>query len=369
MPLNLSAYASDSDDEQPATTAPNASMSHAVSERIPTASTVPAKRKPASRGKLQFHVPAHLDNASEEGDKEHDIAPTSLKRPKLDSTSRPKHSLFNSLPAPTRHALEPEPEREEDLEDSTGPEVGSKDLYDALEEAPDLRQAKSNSAFRQMLGLSPGAQDHKTFTSNRSPQSTLKVQKQDLRSIAPEDRHTSSKSAGHSEQAHTADDVPRSTAEEKFVAIPRQNVSLSAAPDLDADLPEESESAAAEATNSVDDLYEGWQRNPDGTWVPVTPEAIAAYQHHIQIERGAPPTDIEQAQQEDMPTINVNTTLQSLPEQGSEQSAQQRSAHRARHKGQLSSLVNLATERKAELEGKWTRQKSGTASSVRKYGF
>ncbi len=42
---------------------------------------------------------------------------------------------------------------------------------------------------------------------------------------------------------------------------------------------------------------------------------------------------------------------------------------RARHKGQLGALVSLATERRSELEDKWTRNKKNMAAAGAKYGF
>ena len=138
---------------------------------------------------------------------------------------------------------------------------------------------------------------------------------------------------------------------------------LSSAPDVDDGMtPEEhAEMEKAAAYRAV-----GWQQNPDGSWYPATPEAIAAAGQmqtaeyaNTSVFGGRARREAEFAAEipsfSDLPAVDANEILAS---RGSE-SAMAMPANTgvssvalstARRKGQLSALVSIAQQRKAQAE-------------------
>ncbi|KDN45959.1 hypothetical protein K437DRAFT_112524 [Tilletiaria anomala UBC 951] len=413
---SLAAYASDSDEELPI-----ASSSRSVSLAVPAPTRVAssisiaaAKRKADSRGRLQVRVSAaNGDNLDADG-----IASTEspnesdLKKPKLASGAIFRHSLLGALPTPKRAV------RDDGSVNSRQSYFTAQIVCDKY--MPDLPQRsasgggqaeraskvtnRGNSAFRAMLGLppvSPGTSSTKNTASIPSvPSPTAKVLVSgaswaDTSLACPRDLLDERQEAATPQalelraalQTKPASELPKvailpsnKNEKEKFTsrAVPQEgkgSAPLSAAPDVE---DEAAECLSEQKEVSGLDPYAGWQMNPDGTWYPVTPEAIAVYQNYARQDStlSASLTGSHESSTE-IRSVDVNTPKALSATAGDFNPAdttgltadQIRAKGKARNKGQLSSLVSMANEKKENLENKWARSRQGISNASNKYGF
>ncbi|TKY88967.1 hypothetical protein EX895_002208 [Sporisorium graminicola] len=420
----------------------------------PPTSTTSSKRKVIKVDSLQSFQASDDGNDPDEADS---------KKPRLGSNlqkgSASKHSLFGMLPAPKRKDDEVLAERNkqaqarreakaiQDAEASTStqtplsineavlratsPTDNQPNLKDAdeadLAAAVSKPKGKSNDAFRAMLGLKPSATKPQVPPATSASSSTSTGIKPDTTT-----QNLSSKTPSHpSTTILNVAPGPGRTAPSKLEAKdsidffslasnhPFNNNTASApqsssfvissAPTI-----ERPGSSSSHPNASIDDdvddddsaEYPGWQLDPDGSWVPVTPEAHAqllAYQQSL--SRSTPSTtptskstsnldgtrDLLAAglTPEDIRAFDASTAARQayLDPNGDaadndkyaaaaefaagNREVQQRKPGMLKglRKGQLSSLVSLAGENRSQLEKRWQRNREAKAQRSTRYGF
>ncbi|GAC93233.1 hypothetical protein PHSY_000796 [Pseudozyma hubeiensis SY62] len=384
---------------------------------------------------------------SEDGADSDDAAEGSAnsKKPKLaigaTNGGSSKHSLFGMLPAPKRKDDEVLAERSRQaearkaakaVEGSDTQMVADERLrfhaeaeHASSHEAPNesatasnsKTKGKNNDAFRAMLGLKPSTAA-KPNPSAASTSSTARAHT----GTAP--RTSSSHSAvqlpasSHSaaETAAIPTSKPDAAAPVDFFSIstaPRSSkaasssqtssFSISAAPVIDHPKTQQSEEGVDSGPNDESE-YPGWQLDPDGSWVPVTPEAQAqflAYQQSTTTP-SAPPTSKSASNldgtrdliaagltPEDIQAFDASSAARQayLSADGDEADSDKYAAAaefaagnreiqqrkpgmlKGLRKGQLSSLVSLAGENRAKLEKRWQRGREQNARRTNQYGF
>jgi len=278
-------------------------------------------------------------------------APAPIKKPRTDTMSNgSSHSLLGSLPAPQNKApVKPPPSEVE-------PETAlDDDMRLSIQDTGAEKSSRGNEDFRAMLGLKP-----RTDSNKPSGRKAVILQEPKAPADTPEQHHESPTSTGSSHATL-----------------------LSAAPDV-AEKPEPEPEPEPEPMS-----YPGWRCDPDGSWYPVTPEAHAAYAAWAQ---QAQETEALAAQARDMPrdtsrlavldaraeldqahTIRPPEPKQTKPEREflvSEKLQSERFTNfRAKTRGQLTTLLAMAHERRGELEERWSRGKSKMRENRKRYGF
>lgn len=292
-----------------------------------------------------------------------------------------KHSLFGMLPPPKRKDSEVRAEREQLAQQrkvaqhSDEEDVGSAPLE--LVEEPEQGKAKTNDAFRAMLGLKPSQ--------------TAPVQ-QPTAAAAPSISNAET-TVKANPNAPAAPSIPN--VETTAKAKPKASFQISAAPDVTP--------VAEPPAKEEEDTYPGWQLDPDGSWVPVTPEAQAQYQTYLASTAPAPtqkrkrehdnldgtrdllsaginPDDIQSfdVSSATRAAYDTNADAQDTDKYaaaaefaaGNREATAPKAGHlRGLRRGQLSTLVNLAAENRSSLEQKWQRGREARSRAGNQYGF
>ncbi|KAJ9475038.1 hypothetical protein PHBOTO_004892 [Pseudozyma hubeiensis] len=352
-----------------------------------------------------------------------------------------KHSLFGMLPAPKRKDYEVLAERSRQaearkaarvMEESDTQTVANEPLriYAEAEHAlsPEPQnipsgasnskaKGKNNDAFRAMLGLKPStaakpdpSAASTSSTASSNPVTAARASSSYSAARLPAPSHVAA------EPAAIPTSKPDAAAPVDFFSIPtarpsskatsssqKSSYSISAAPVIDHPTTQHSEDAVDSATND-DSEYPGWQLDPDGSWVPVTPEAQAqflAYQQSTTTP-SAPPTSKSASNldgtrdllaagltPEDIQAFDASSAARQayLSADGDEADSEKYAAAaefaagnreiqqrkpgmlKGLRKGQLSSLVSLAGENRAKLEKRWQRGREQNARRTNQYGF
>lgn len=386
----------------------------------PTAS----KRKMIKIGSLQS-----VDQRPDQEDS--DVVET--KKPRLGTASTSKHSLFGMLPAPKRKDDEVLAERKKEADKRKADKVLDESETPSIVEAPlkivqdvdrsvspevptggevenSKPKAKTNDAFRAMLGLKPAAKKppatplDASITPVAKPNHTTTGAHKQSASPKPT-QPTAATSKVHAAPVDFFSlNTPLSNLKSASVTSSNSTVSISAAPAIDAPQQRESHSASEENEES----YPGWALDPDGSWVPITPEAQAqlnAYQASLSpppppattssSSRGASNLDGTRdllaagLTPEDIASFDAASAARNayVENDGADSDKyaiaaefaagnrdagmQQRKPGMVKglRKGQLSSLISLANENRGKLEEKWQRGRDGQAQRARRYGW
>lgn len=372
-------------------------------------------------------------------------------KPSMSAAS--SHGLFGMLPAPSRKGP-PTPPRKRQEDEDEGEGVGEARL--TLQEDEDDGRAqkgakKGNADFRAMLGLKPiqsaGAGPSKpkemaaSVTSSRQPEPSRSVApiKDSLATASKTVASTASSSTSTAPASEQAG--PTSTSQPQPSQAPIDFFSLSSSSSNSHSAPIKptvpSSSSSRLAVSSAPTIaeaspYAGWHQNPDGSWVPVTPEAIQAYEAHqasLTVSpqhaggdaRGAEEAarelrklreqgiDVDSLQSVDLEATRAEwerkpvearsaaldakyAAAAGLPSQqggagvggddededgaGAGRGERRKKGElpgaknaRGKGRGQLSNLIAQAAERKDELEQKWADGKSNRAAASNRYGW
>ncbi|SJX64711.1 uncharacterized protein SRS1_15528 [Sporisorium reilianum f. sp. reilianum] len=425
---------------------PSSSASRSGLSLPPPTSAAPSKRKVIKVDSLQSFA---ASNGGNEADEAADTA-TDSKKPRLGSNGfTSKHSLFGMLPAPKRKDDEVLAERNKQAEArraakvaqeadaSTSAQAPLSINEDALRtispegDAEDDEQfaasgskpkGKNNDAFRAMLGLKPAATKPQlpTASTSSSTSTAAKPAPSSLASSSKMPSHPSSIStvvtpdAGRAPSSKAEAPAPvdffslgtaRSTNSTSASATHSSSFSISSAPAISHPEPTPSHNAEDDDDDDAAE-YPGWQLDPDGSWVPVTPEAHAqllAYQQSLSdptasttpTSKGASNLDGTRdllaagLTPEDIRAFDASTTAREayLNANGdaadndkyaaaAEFAAGNREVPQRKpgvlkglRKGQLSSLVSLASENRSQLEKRWQRNRDAKAQRSNRYGF
>lgn len=405
---------------------------------LPPPSSSSAKRKVIKVDSL----PSFKDSEDgQQSDEEVRPAPA-IKKPKT-SAPATKHSLFGMLPAPKRKNDEVLAERKKEAEARKAARAQEESETPVLAEAP-LRinedaawspspedsdsirmdgqtqteatgskpKGKTNDAFRAMLGLKPAAKKTPTpatATTSTSSSTFQAPSPKPVQRTAPSDKDTSSSTNVPDKAESAAVDFfslgPARPSNGTASSSHSSSLPISAAPVIDH--PEvQSDSHSSEPTDDASE-YPGWQLDPDGSWVPVTPEAHAqllAYQESLSAaapasssapSRGAANLDGTRdllaagLTPDDIQAFDASTAAQQAYLQGNgdkddsdkyaaaaefaagNREVQQRKPGMLKglRKGQLSSLVSLANENRSKLEERWQRGRDAQARRSSRYGW
>lgn len=328
----VAAYASDSDNDEPQVQGSASRMG------------LPPPKTSSSRRQHVIHVDAHLPDAKEEAAPKKTAA-------KLADPAAP-HSLLSMLPAPSA-------EPKERKKNATFDHSVSDDMKLTIDtqSAP----ASDNEGFRAMLGLKP----RERMAPRAAPETDVVPTKAELLARAEkaaEERDTSLASATSAAPA------------------------ISAAPEV------RSRSPTPEQVDPT--VYEGWHQDPDGSWVPVTPEAHRIYAQWL-AENAPPPleeqdigTQRQFARHETVALLDADAEMHahwdSKPKaapaprvekpnmlaQVSERLQSDRLTNvRARSRGQLTSLIVQAQEKRQMLEDRWAHGRQKMRENKKRYGF
>ncbi|PWN20481.1 hypothetical protein BCV69DRAFT_283365 [Microstroma glucosiphilum] len=375
-------------------------------------------------------------------------------KPSMSAAS--SHGLFGMLPAPSRKGP-PTPPRKRQEEEDEGVGVGEARLTLHEEESDSQAQKgvkKGNADFRAMLGLKPsqtageGISKPKVIaastSSSRQPEPPRKAAPPRHEPITPSatevlmaSSRTSTAQAPQQTTTPTPPSQPQpSQAPIDFFSLSSSSSKSHSAPSKPSPLPSSSSSRlAVSSAPSIAEAspYAGWHQNPDGSWVPVTPEAIQAYEAHQASLVAASSNNLQAAGGDARAAEEAARELRKLREQGIDveslqsvdleatraewekkpmearsssaldakyaaaaglasqqgtagvgdedeegaarnegrKKAELPGAKNARGKGrgQLSNLIAQAAERKDELEQKWAEGKSNRAAAGNRYGW
>lgn len=294
------------------------------------------------------------------------------------------HSLLNMLPAPKHQKpilpAKKKDEIEEDNINNLGLESSSSSSGAITLVDSDLpkNKAKGNNDFRAMLGLKGPTNARNGPKINQGTTSTTQSEEHNK-------SHSSLSEDLTSTITHKKDTPPLTQ------PFQRSAFTISAAPRIEDEQSIEPDTIQQQAIDSADP-YIGWQQGPDGSWFPVTPEAHAQYQQFLseQSHRNDTEKDFlqaDQAKSSHNPSIDSNidrkyalaaasvagpgqSTLQIPDEKGGGEKKNEKSLNlRAKRKGQLSSLIAQAEEKRDALEEKWAKGRSAQNEARSRYGF
>lgn len=403
-------------------------------------------------------LPAFQDNEDGPGLDDDGRNGSDSKKPKL-SASRPdassnRHSLFGMLPAPKRKDDEVLAERKKEaearraakaLEESDTPALVAAPLRisenalrspspEESETAGTQREVslgastskpkgKNNDAFRAMLGLKPAATTPATPASSASAPTakdipTTQTSMQPSKLLQSSSVLSKAADAGSTAASNKAESAPfdffslgtTPSTRSAAASAPSSSLSISAAPTV----ARPDTQTDAEQAHSAGDTsqYPGWQLDPDGSWIPVTPEAHAqllAYQQSLSsphdthaapstnaasrgaanldgtrdlLAAGLTPDDIRSFDASSAARDAYLSRGSGADEDSDKYAAaaefaagnrevQQRKPGMLKglRKGQLSSLVSLASENRSKLEERWQRGRDAQARRSNQYGF
>ncbi|CAO1617534.1 unnamed protein product [Parajaminaea phylloscopi] len=442
----LSGYGSESDAESegeapvpspPEPKAKSSGLGGLMSALPPPKATLPSAPK---RKQHQIRIEA----APSRGD--HNEAEPPRKIPKASTSSgvasTSKHGLFGMLPAPTR----------------TGPPSPPRDREDAGHQAtltitetvgpPTANKKKGNADFRAMLGIGP-KQATAAGHSAKPPPKARDLPQGHPEPLEPLGTTTSQgparqvQSAGAKAEISLGRDDGHVAAGESATQRGEQAAAILEPVEIDffglAAPPSSSTGASRksrETSSAIQpvkvnasrprsaapqleeaDPYPGWVRNPDGSWVPVTPEAQAAFASHQAAQRlenarngqdgndeehlrhierlraqGVDVDALASASAQDRTTRPLSSMTSSTTDAKYAQAAasiapsnrpsddgtavgadgkrkDKMTSTRARQKGQLSSLFAQAEEKRESLEEKWAQGRANRNAAKARYGF
>ncbi|WFD33630.1 hypothetical protein MCUN1_000443 [Malassezia cuniculi] len=363
----VAAYASDSDDDEPQARMPSSASNASNTSGAGSASRMglpPPKTSGAKRPRV-IRVDATLPEPEEK-------TPVPKAKPMLADPAAP-HSLLSMLPAPSA-----QPKEKKQKLDTTENTVAD-DMRLTIK--TDSASARDNEGFRAMLGLKPSARSHTAASNTKSDEfiptkseRLAEAQKAAAESPAPADAAAANK--------HSV-----SSAVPAFSAAPEVR---SRSPTPEAESREQLDADAdAEAAQ-----YDGWHQDPDGTWVPVTPEAHEIYARWL-AENAPPPLEEQDiGTQRQFGRSQATATLDADAEmhahwdsrpaqpppagadkpnmlaQVSERLQSDRLTNvRARTRGQLTSLIVQAQEKRQMLEERWSHGRQKMRENKKRYGF
>ncbi|CDR88899.1 uncharacterized protein SPSC_05731 [Sporisorium scitamineum] len=417
----------------------------------PPTSSTSSKRKVIKVDSLQSF------QASNDGDDLDDATSTDSKKPRLGSSmqngSTSKHSLFGMLPAPKRKDGEVLAERNkqaearkaakaiQDADASTSTQAPlsidenasratspGTDADDTENIAASNRKpkGKNNDAFRAMLGLKLAATKHQPPPSTSIPSSSSTSIKQNTTahvssskvssqpsstsSVVKPDPGSASSSNADAQAPVDFFSLASARSSNSTASAPHSSsFAIPSAPTVDHPDPKSSHQAVGTDDNDGDDdaaEYPGWQLDPDGSWVPVTPEAHAqllAYQQSLPqatpsntstsksasnldgtrdlLAAGLTPEDLRAFDASDAarqayldangdPADNDKYAAAAEFSAGNREVQQRKPGMlKGLRKGQLSSLVSLASENRSQLEKRWQKNREAQAQRSKRYGF
>ena len=386
----MAAYGSDSDSDDERAEAPQETGTAAPSPAAPAAPAAaprpsvssglglppPRAKARQDRSKMQIRVDAS------EVPREEKEETQPVKRPRMElADSGAKHSLLSSLPAP--QAKPPVKPAEAPSRPAEDPVLEDNALLQ-VDDTADTPGAKGNDDFRAMLGLKPRAP---------KPKPKVPVAEQAPAAKRAKGGDTTDAPTGSSAPAPRKRDVPagffapgvEDEAQATSSATPRFST-VSAAPEVDEQKSSRSIPAEQDTTSDREEphSYPGWWQDPDGSWVPVTPEAHAVYAQWIQAQAAQqamesaaessraevprvprtepepePPGEPDQDVEEPDPLAAISPAIQS----------NRLTNMRARNRGQLSSLITRAQENRQALEQRWAQGKAKKREASKRYGF
>lgn len=416
-------------------------------------------KKPAGGKRKQHQIRIEASSRlSDASDDERDA--TEIKKAKANikksdgPASSSKHSLFGMLPAPTRKGPPSPPKSAQEEEFG---QVGEGRLTVTEPAAADATgKKKGNADFRAMLGLKPKADQGGAVSPSKPTESPAMKTENELERSAVSTMNmppTSNLRPLPSPNAASLEPPPKAASPEYLnsttssamdffglsspvskvatseilpVTAPRPSFGTRTAPAAVASASSRTLSAAPTVEEASP--YPGWLQNPDGSWIPVTPEAQEAFaaHHAAQAASGADPHAEEREREmerlraqgvdiDSLATIDAGTqagsadfarrpqpsasmahggTTSSLDAKyaqaaaamahvpagpgesdevgdGSDQKKRRdkMTSTRARHKGQLTSLFAQAEEKRDSLEEKWAKGRANRQGAREKYGF
>lgn len=274
-------------------------------------------------------------------------------------------------------------------------------------------KAKNNDAFRAMLGLKPAANKPdapaaaSSDRASKSSDSTTSTQALTSTSSteAPLASSQFEPSSSKTEAAASVDFFSLDTARPLNSDAPTSHTPsfcVSSAPVIDQSEGQPS-ADAVDSTHSASE-YPGWQLDHDGLWVPITAEAQAqfvAYQQSLVrsslassskstpnldgtrdlLAAGLTPQDIQAfdastAARQAYLSASGDETDSDKYAAAAEFAAGNRDVPQRKpgmlkglKKGQLSSIVNLAAENRAQLEQRWKKGREAMARGMNQYGW
>ncbi|SNX86993.1 uncharacterized protein MEPE_05702 [Melanopsichium pennsylvanicum] len=369
-------------------------------------------------------------NSDEEARRESEVKKSKI-APSLSSS---KHSLFGMLPAPKRKDGEVLAERKREAElrkiakaldetdaqrlcevplsisDHASEEQEADEAETVEADAPIVKtNGKNNDAFRAMLGLKPAAKKQPTHAVASSSTSQAELPEPSplitAKSIARESIDPIPKSTSTWAESTPTDFFSLgSTCPNTGTSSYKSSMQISAAPVID--LAETQHST--DQSHTQDDVaeYPGWQLDPDGSWVPVTPQAqaqFAAYQYSLSHPSAASTNPSSRSESnldgtrdllaagltpDDIAAFDASSAAREAYVQNGEDEDSDKYAAAAEfaagnrelqqrkpgmlkglRKGQLSSLVSLANENRKKLEQRWQRGRDAQAQKAKRYGW
>lgn len=322
------------------------------------------------------------------------------------------HSLFGMLPAPSKRAPTPPKQANQSSAEQGQRALEVRDQGD--DEASSSR--KGNDHFRAMLGLQPTTR--KERPSGQVPRKAASQSEAMQGGTKPPPHDTAATPLQRDavdlprETSRPQEAVPSESLDEAsttdFFGIPQARASSSSQADRHRAV------SAISAAPAIDEAqtYPGWMQNPDGSWIPVTPDAQqqwAAQQaaddamqagnvdsRELSRLKAAGILDLntlrsvnasEQAKSDEWhrkPHESGSTTgmdskyaaaaaesASAAPHQQQPDEPPQRNnrTQRARRHGQLSALFSQADEKRESLEEKWAQGRANRRGAADRYGF
>lgn len=462
----LAGYGSDSDDDEQQvqagpSTVPAAATAPASAAKAPPQGGLFAALPPPSADKKRKHqikLDSLADLRNQDGDdddhggRKSKQSKSSAAQSAPSASSSSAHSLFGMLPAPTRKGPPTPPPREAPdearmtiVETDDGGREGNSGSGAAAK--------KGNADFRAMLGLKPV--EKKATAAAPASGEGLAVPGAIAKVASGSPSASTSSSNGKASTSKQPAVPPLATATTAPTKAPKpapQPVDFfglaqptpPAAPVASSSrTPQPASSissiSSAPTLSTSHDPYPGWAQNPDGSWIPVTPEAHEAFalaqreqQHQAAqaeaeaqagglderqrlqlvaagysdvdklqsvdaaqaaaLKRGGRPVDVggagadaqsaasrldakyaaaaaaskERAEGEDAYDEDDDRGASSSSRGGGRDKL---TTHRARGKGQLSSLFAQADEKRGDLEEKWARARENKRGAASRYGW
>ncbi|PWN53557.1 hypothetical protein IE53DRAFT_383941 [Violaceomyces palustris] len=433
---------------QPMASATTQSSSNSATNRA-------GKRKHQSKLQIKVDSLSDLDEASDGEELSSDSISQAKKRAKAAMEAHKAkggHSLFGMLPAPKRPADIAKQQADEAQQphmtiregamkiievESTGDQA---DENDAEESKPANQGRKGNDDFRAMLGLKPSNKPVKSkqpadtkpperaSTAKSSSATTTTISIAPQMSLAPSSASRMETNPIPAEDptdffslsatASTSSNLER--VEEAAAPGFLKSMAVSSAPVVEL---KSKDNAKEEEEGFGPTSYPGWQQDPDGSWVPITPKAHEQYAKWLRTNgeggsqgatinyddpsrrmrnngAGGGGFDVSELaraglRSEDLVDYRVDTSAQPAPHgsstldnvyssvasqiaassgssgggEGASSKLGKLTNQRARQKGQLTSLLAIAEEKRGELKQKWEMGKSAKSQGRMKYGF
>lgn len=339
----------------------------------------PSNGKKRKVEKLQIRIGSLHDDQDESKKK---------KRTKLAAAEKKTggHSLLNIFPAPknkepflpAKKKEETVIEEESEITNKLGIQSSSSSgAMTVVDSKLDNNKSKGNDDFRAMLGLKPFAEARKK---------TDLPQKDSFNVHIHEERRDEEQNATIAARRDSSPFIAEDKIDSEGIeSYHHSSLKISAAPKVE----KESFTASKELGENIfgyKDTYQGWQQGPNGEWFPITPEAHQEFQQYLfeqsQEKEGvsnlshhrSPRTKTDQDRGKASTHARFAGQGQSYvptPDQSEEQEKKGDKLInlRAKRKGQLSSLIAQAEEKKDKLEERWAKGRSARNEAKSRYGF